>query len=72
MQTTETLSQGLKRQYQVVLSAAELAPKLDAQLAGMKDKVRINGFGPGKVPVGPSQAPLWQADHERCRAGSGQ
>ncbi len=52
MQTTETLSQGLKRQYQVVLSAAELASKLDAQLAGMKDKVRINGFRPGKVPPG--------------------
>ena len=52
MQTTETLSQGLKREYQVVLAAAELAQKLDAQLADMKDKVRINGFRPGKVPVG--------------------
>jgi trigger factor len=52
MQTTETLSQGLKREYQVVLAAAELAQKLDAQLAGMKDKVRINGFRPGKVPLG--------------------
>lgn len=52
MQTTETLSQGLKREYQVILAAAELAAKLDAQLAEMKDKVRINGFRPGKVPVG--------------------
>ena len=52
MQTTETLSQGLKREYQVVLAAAELAQKLDAQLAGLKDKVRINGFRPGKVPLG--------------------
>jgi trigger factor len=52
MQTTETLSQGLKREYQVVLAAAELAQKLDAQLAELKDKVRINGFRPGKVPVG--------------------
>jgi trigger factor len=52
MQTTETLSQGLKREYQVVLAAGELALKLDAQLAGMKDKVRINGFRPGKVPMG--------------------
>jgi trigger factor len=52
MQTTETLSQGLKREYQVVLAAAELAQKLDAQLAGLKDKVRINGFRPGKVPMG--------------------
>ena len=52
MQTTETLSQGLKREYQVVLPAAELAQKLDTQLAELKDKVRINGFRPGKVPVG--------------------
>ena len=52
MQTTETLSQGLKREYQVVLAAGELALKLDAQLVGLKDKVRINGFRPGKVPMG--------------------
>ena len=51
MQTTETLSQGLKRQYQVVLPAGELAAKLDAQLVELKDKVRIDGFRPGKVPV---------------------
>jgi trigger factor len=52
MQTTETLSQGLKRQYEVVLAAGELAEKLESQLAGLKDKVRINGFRPGKVPAG--------------------
>ncbi len=52
MQVTETLSQGLKREFQVVLAAAELAEKLEAQLADLKDKVRINGFRPGKVPSG--------------------
>ena len=52
MQVTETLSEGLKRGYKVVVPAAELATKLDAQLADLKDKVRINGFRPGKVPVG--------------------
>jgi trigger factor len=51
MQTTETLSQGLKRAYQVVLPASELAAKLDTQLADIKTKVRINGFRPGKVPT---------------------
>ncbi|MBB4199431.1 trigger factor [Rhodoblastus sphagnicola] len=51
MQATETLSQGLKREYQVVLPAGELAEKLDAQIAGMKDKVQLKGFRPGKVPV---------------------
>jgi trigger factor len=51
MQATETLSQGLKREFQVVLPAADLAQKLNAQIDGMKDKVRINGFRPGKVPT---------------------
>jgi len=52
MQATETLSQGLKREYRIVLPAGELAEKLDAQIASMKDKVQIKGFRPGKVPVG--------------------
>jgi len=51
MQVTETLSQGLKRAYKVVLPAQDLAARLDGQLSEMKDKARINGFRPGKVPV---------------------
>jgi len=51
MQVTETLSQGLKREYAIVVPASDLASRLDAQLADMKTKVRINGFRPGKVPV---------------------
>jgi trigger factor len=51
MQVTETLSQGLKREYNVMVSAGDLASKLDSQLADLKNKVRINGFRPGKVPV---------------------
>jgi trigger factor len=51
MQVTETLSQGLKRKYAIVVPASDLASRLDAQLADMKTKVRINGFRPGKVPV---------------------
>jgi trigger factor len=51
MQVTETLSQGLKREFQVVLPAAELEERLTSELATLKDKVRLNGFRPGKVPV---------------------
>lgn len=51
MQVTETLSEGLKRAYKVVLPVDDLARRLDSQLVEMKDKVRINGFRPGKVPV---------------------
>jgi trigger factor len=51
MQVTETLSQGLKREYDIFLPASDLAAKLNTQLAELKSKVRINGFRPGKVPV---------------------
>ncbi|MFZ4533496.1 MAG: trigger factor, partial [Alsobacter sp.] len=51
MQVTETLSDGLKREFSVVLPAKDLEERLTSQLVDMKDKVRINGFRPGKVPV---------------------
>jgi trigger factor len=51
MQVTETLSQGLRREYKVVLPATNLAQRLDDQLVELKAKARINGFRPGKVPV---------------------
>ena len=51
MQVTNTLSEGLKREFNVVLAAQDLAERLTAQLVEMKDKVRINGFRPGKVPL---------------------
>ena len=51
MQVTETSAQGLKRDFKVVVPAADLVAKLESQLSEMKDKVRINGFRPGKVPT---------------------
>ena len=51
MQVTEISANGLRREYKVVLPAADLASRLDGELAGMKDKVKINGFRPGKVPL---------------------
>lgn len=51
MQVTETLSDGLKREFQVVLPASELEKRLGDELATLKDRVKINGFRPGKVPV---------------------
>lgn len=51
MQVTETLSEGLKHEFQVSVPAADLDAKADAKLVDLKDKVRINGFRPGKVPV---------------------
>jgi trigger factor len=51
MQVTETLSEGLKREFKVVVPAAELDAKVNERLGELKDRVRINGFRPGKVPV---------------------
>jgi len=51
MNVTETLSEGLKREYKVVVPAAELDAKVNARLDELKGQVRINGFRPGKVPV---------------------
>jgi trigger factor len=51
MQVTETLSQGLKHEFQINVPASDLDAKADAKLVDLKDKVRLNGFRPGKVPV---------------------
>jgi len=52
MQVTETLSEGLKREFRVVVPANDLDSKVNARLDELKGTVRINGFRPGKVPVG--------------------
>jgi trigger factor len=52
MQVTETLTDGLKREYRVVVPASDLEAKVNTRLEDLKGRVRINGFRPGKVPVG--------------------
>ena len=52
MQVTETLSDGLKREFRVVVPANDLDSKVSTRLDELKGTVRINGFRPGKVPVG--------------------
>ncbi len=51
MQITETLNSGLKREFKVVVNAAELSKEMDAKLKDMAGKAQIKGFRPGKVPV---------------------
>jgi trigger factor len=50
MQVTETLSEGLKRAYTVVVPAADIATKRAARLASLGKTLRLPGFRPGKVP----------------------
>src|SRR5712671_2772195 len=51
MQVTETLSDGLKREYQVTVPAADLEARMAGRLGELKDRVQLRGFRPGKVPV---------------------
>src|SRR5262245_24474786 len=51
MQLTERRSEGLLRVYDVVVPAAELQQRLNAKIAEVQPRVRINGFRPGKVPA---------------------
>jgi trigger factor len=51
MQVTETLSEGLKREFKVVVPASELDARVNERINDLKTRVQINGFRPGKVPV---------------------
>src|SRR4051794_33578814 len=51
MQVTETLNDGLRREFRVVVPASDLDAKLNERLDELKDRVRLNGFRPGKVPL---------------------
>jgi len=51
MQVSETLSEGLKRGLTVTIPKTELDSRLSERLDQLKDRVRIKGFRPGKVPV---------------------
>src|ERR1043165_3191698 len=50
MQVTETNTSGLKREYKVVVPAGDLKSKVDSKLVELGQKVRLDGFRPGKGP----------------------
>ncbi|MDF1854765.1 trigger factor [Pseudooceanicola sp.] len=51
MQVTETLNEGLKRGYQITLSAGELDAKVNGKLAEAQPEIEMKGFRKGKVPM---------------------
>ena len=51
MQVTQTLAEGLKRQFKVVISAADLGSRFETELESIRGRVNLNGFRPGKVPA---------------------
>ena len=50
MQVTETLSEGLKRGFDVVVPSATIEDRRTAKLGEIGRQVRLPGFRPGKIP----------------------
>ena len=51
MQVTETLKEGLKRGYEIKVTAQELADKVNAKLEEARPNIEMKGFRKGKVPM---------------------
>ena len=51
MQVTETLAEGLKREFKVVVPAADIEKKVTERLTRLAASARLPGFRPGKVPT---------------------
>jgi trigger factor len=51
MQVTQTLNEGLKRGYQITVSAGELEAKVNEKLTEAQPDIAMKGFRKGKVPL---------------------
>ncbi len=51
MQVTETLNEGLKRGYKLVVTAEELNDKVNEKIAEAAPEIEMKGFRKGKVPM---------------------
>ena len=51
MNITETLNEGLAREFEITLTAAEMEEKVSARLAEVATTANMPGFRPGKVPL---------------------
>ncbi len=52
MQVTETSTEGLKREYNIVVPAGDIEDKLVGRLTEIGQSITVPGFRPGKVPIG--------------------
>ncbi len=51
MQVTETVAEGLKREFTVVISAQSFKERIETRLKDRQRSMRLPGFRPGKVPM---------------------
>ncbi len=51
MQVTEVSSEGLKRDFKVVIEAKEINEKVEHRLREISARVKVPGFRPGKAPI---------------------
>ncbi len=51
MQITETVSEGLRREFKIVVGMDDLDARLTGRIEEMKPQVHLKGFRPGKAPV---------------------
>ncbi|HKX08569.1 MAG TPA: trigger factor, partial [Stellaceae bacterium] len=51
MQITETATEGLRREFKVVVPAADIEQRMTSRLNEIGRSVRLPGFRPGKVPM---------------------
>jgi trigger factor len=51
LQIEETLNEGLRREYALVIPKADIDARVDKQLAEVSGRVQMPGFRPGKVPA---------------------
>jgi trigger factor len=51
MQITETVNEGLRREYKVVVLKTDLDSRLNGKIEEIKPRMNLKGFRPGKAPV---------------------
>jgi trigger factor len=51
MQITETLNEGLKREYQITISGSDLESRVTGKLEEARPDIQMKGFRKGKVPM---------------------
>ncbi|MCU4653363.1 trigger factor [Roseibacterium sp. SDUM158016] len=51
MQITETLNEGLKREYQITITGSDLESRVAEKLEEARPEIQMKGFRKGKVPI---------------------